>query len=61
MATNDNKRASGIFTNYQQAEQALNPLNQLKETGFAMKNVSVIAKQIDDDEQLGGAETSEII
>ncbi len=56
MATNGNKRAFGIFTNHQQAEQAL---TQLNETGFAMKNVSVIAKQVDDDEHLGGAETSD--
>ena len=52
----DRKRAVGVFSNRQQAEQAL---NELKASNFPMDNVSLIARDADQDEQLGGAHLSD--
>ena len=52
----DRKRAVGVFSNRQQAEQAL---NELKASNFPMDNVSLIARDADQDEQLGGAQMSD--
>jgi hypothetical protein len=54
----DKKRAFGVFSSRQEAEQAL---NELKASGFPMDQVSVIAKDADPNEQLGGAEMSDRI
>ncbi|HEY9725889.1 MAG TPA: general stress protein [Chroococcales cyanobacterium] len=54
----DRKRAFGVFSSRQEAEQAL---NELKASGFPMDNVSIIARDADQDEQLGGAQVSERI
>lgn len=56
MVGNQEKRAVGVFSKRQQAEQAL---NELKASDFSMDKVSIIAKQADPDAQLGGAEMSD--
>ena len=58
MTVSDRKRAVGVFSSRQQAEQAL---NELKASGFPMDNVSIIAKNADHNEQLSGAEMSDRI
>lgn len=58
MTVSDRKRAVGVFSSTQKAEQAL---NELKASGFPMDNVSIIARNVDQDEQLGGAEISDRI
>ena len=54
----DRRRAFGVFSSRQEAEQAF---NELKASGFPMDNVSIIARDADQDEQLGGAQVSERI
>ena len=49
------KHAIGTFPNRQSAEQAL---MELRDTGFPMDKISVIAKNFDRDQQLGGDDTS---
>lgn len=56
MVDHHQKRAIGVFHNRQEAESAL---NDLKATGFSMNNVSIIAKQTDSEEQVGGVEISD--
>jgi hypothetical protein len=56
MNATNHERAFGVFTGRQQAEQALNQLNA---SGFAMDNVSVIAKQSEEDDQLSGVAMSD--
>jgi hypothetical protein len=58
MVVSDKRRAVGVFSKRQEAEQAL---NELKASGFSMDNVSVIARDADQGEQLGGAEISDRI
>ena len=54
----DRRRAFGVFSSRQEAEQAL---NELKSSGFPMDNVSIVARDADQDEQVGGAQVSEQI
>jgi hypothetical protein len=54
----DRKRAFGVFSSRQEAEQAL---NELKASGFSMDSVSIIARDADQTEQLGGAQVSDRI
>lgn len=54
----DRRRAFGVFSNRQEAEQAL---NDLKGSGFPMDNISIIARDADQGDQLGGAEISDRI
>jgi len=50
------RRAVGVFTNRQDAESAL---NEQRNSGFSMDKVSVIAKDADRNDQLGGADMSD--
>ncbi|WP_315787968.1 general stress protein [Fischerella sp. JS2] len=52
MAIQRRKRAVGTFPNRQTAENAL---SRLRDSGFPMDRVSVLAKDIDRNEQIGGA------
>ncbi len=56
MALGLNKRAVGVFSNRRDAEHAL---NELRDSGFPMDKVSVIAKEADHDDQLAGADMSD--
>jgi len=56
MANGQIKHAIGTFPNRQSAEQAL---MELRNTGFPMNRISVIAKNSAPDKQLGGEDTSE--
>lgn len=58
MANSEQKRALGVFANQEQTEQSL---NELQSSGFPMEHVSVVVKQADEAEQLGGAEVSDHI
>jgi Heat induced stress protein YflT len=55
MLVKESKRAVGLFPNRKQAQQAL---NELKDSGFAMDKVSIIAKDAEQGEQIGEAEIS---
>lgn len=48
-----NERAVGVFPNRNKAEEAL---NELRSSGFPMDRVSVLAKDVDRNEQVGGAQ-----
>lgn len=48
-----NERAVGVFPSRNKAEEAL---NELKSSGFPMDRVSVLAKDVDRNEQVGGAQ-----
>lgn len=50
------RRAVGVFPNRRDAEYAL---NELRDSGFPMDNVSVIAKDADRDDRLAGADMSD--
>lgn len=52
------KLAVGVFPNHQDAETAL---NELKASSFSMDKVSIIAKQADEEKQVGGVEMSDRI
>ncbi|WP_026732725.1 general stress protein [Fischerella sp. PCC 9605] len=52
MAIQQRKRAVGTFPNRQTAEAAL---SRLRDSGFPMDRVSVLAKDIDRSDQIGGA------
>jgi hypothetical protein len=56
MANGQLKHAIGTFSNRQSAEQAL---KELRDTGFPINKISVIAKNSDRDKQLGSDDTSE--
>lgn len=56
MVENHHKRAIGVFSDEQAVEQVL---NQLKSSGFAMAQVSIIAKHPDESVQTGGATVSD--
>ncbi|NMG10393.1 general stress protein [Brasilonema sp. UFV-L1] len=55
MAVSNQKRAVGVFGNRKAAEQAL---NELKDSGFSMEKVSIIAKNVDQGEQLANAQVT---
>jgi hypothetical protein len=52
MTSQDYKRAIGTFSNRHQAEQAL---YELRNSGFSMNRVSVLAKDTDHDDKIAGA------
>jgi hypothetical protein len=56
MVVDVQKRAFGVFPSRKQAEQAL---NELKDSGFSMDKVSIIAKQAEENDQLSGAKMSD--
>ncbi|YAF94965.1 MAG: general stress protein [Nodularia sp. CChRGM 3473] len=56
MASQQYKRAIGTFSNRQQAEAAL---NELRNSGFLMDRVSILAKDIDRNDQIAGAEVTD--
>jgi hypothetical protein len=58
MVVSHNKRAFGVFSSRQAAEQAL---NELKASDFPMDKVSILARDADQDEQLGGAQMTDHI
>jgi hypothetical protein len=58
MVENERKHGVGVFSNRQKAEQAL---NELKASGFPMDKVSIIARDADQNEKLGGAQVSDRI
>jgi hypothetical protein len=58
MNATDLSRGLGAFSDQQQTEQSL---NQLKESGFPMEQVSVVAKQADEGEQISNVEMSDQI
>jgi len=53
MVVSSERRAFGVFSSRQKAEQAL---SELKTSGFTMDNVSIIARDAEQGEELGGAE-----
>jgi hypothetical protein len=55
MVLSEQRHAFGVFSNHQETEQAL---NELKNSGFLMEKVSIIAKQTEQDEQLAGTQVS---
>lgn len=56
VASQQNKRAIGVFAKSQVVEQAL---NELKASGFPMEKVSIIAKNVEQGEQPSGAKASD--
>lgn len=58
MTVSEQKHAFGVFANHQEAEEAL---SELKNSGFLMEKVSLIAKQTEQDEQLAGTQVSDHI
>jgi hypothetical protein len=58
MVVTHNKRAFGVFRSRKEAEQAL---NELKASGFSMDNISILAKDANEGEQLSGAELTDRI
>jgi hypothetical protein len=55
MVENNQKRAVGVFSGRQSAEQAL---SELKASGFPMEKVSIIVKDAEQNERLGDTEMS---
>ncbi len=53
MVVSSERRAFGVFSSRQEAEEAL---SELKTSGFPMDNVSLIARDAEQGEELGGAE-----
>jgi hypothetical protein len=58
MVEEHQKRAVGILSKREAAEQAL---NELKASGFSMDKVSIIAKDAEQGDRIGGAEMSDRI
>lgn len=56
MAFGQQKRAVGTFSTRQEAEDAL---NTLRDSGFPMDKVSVLAKDADRGDKIGGAEVTD--
>ena len=56
MAIGEHKRAVGVFSTHREAEQAL---SQLRDTGFPMDKVSVIARDAGRDHEIAGADVSD--
>lgn len=60
MALTNNKRAVGVFSNHQAAENAL---NELRDAGFSMNQVSIIAKdseRLDQSNRIGDTQVQEL-
>jgi hypothetical protein len=55
MAISIQTRAFGILSNREAAEKAL---TELKNFGFAMEKVSIIAKDLEKGDRIGGAKTT---
>lgn len=55
MVVSNQKHAVGVFSSSKAAEQAL---NELKDSGFSMEKVSIIAKDVDQGEQLANAQVT---
>lgn len=55
MISGQHRRAVGVFSSRHEAEHAL---NELRDSGFVMDRVSVVAKDADRADQLGGADMS---
>ena len=55
MAINQQKRAIGVFPDRQDAEQAL---HELRDSGFPMNRVSVVARDADRNDEIAGADVS---
>lgn len=53
-----NKRATGTFSNHQQAKLAL---HELRDSGFNMDQISIIANHVDRNSDMAGAKQSEHI
>jgi hypothetical protein len=53
MVVSSERRAFGVFSSRQEAEQAL---NELKASGFSMDKVSILARDVQQGEELGGVE-----
>ncbi len=61
MTLTNSKRAVGIFSSYQEAENAL---NELRDAGFAMNQVSIVAKdseRLDQSNRIGETRVQELI
>ena len=58
MVVSEQKRAVGVFSDRQQAEQAL---NELKAANFSMEKISLIAKDTEEGDQIGGTQVNERI
>ncbi|MBD2040951.1 general stress protein [Microcoleus sp. FACHB-672] len=58
MVVSEQRRAVGVFSERQQAEQAL---NELKASNFSMDKVSLIAKETEEGDQVSGTQVSERI
>ncbi len=56
MVLSPDKRAVGVFSSRRDAEHAL---SELRDSGFLMDKVSVIAKDADRNDQLSGADMSD--
>ncbi|MBD1839299.1 DUF1269 domain-containing protein [Coleofasciculus sp. FACHB-501] len=56
MMLGQHKRAVGVFSNYRDAEVAL---TELKNSGFSMDNVSVVARDADKGNDIAGADVSD--
>lgn len=52
MALEDYKRAVGVFSNRAQAERAV---KELRRAGFSMEDVSVVGRDVSQDERIAGA------
>lgn len=55
MVVSNQKHAVGVFASRKAGEQAL---NELKSSGFPMEKVSIIAKDVDQGEQLANAQVT---
>jgi hypothetical protein len=58
MALGQHRRAVGVFSSRQDAEYAL---NELRNSGFPMERVSVIARDADRQDDMGGANVSDTV
>jgi hypothetical protein len=56
MANSQHKRAVGVFSSRREAEYAL---HELRDSGFSMDKVSVVAKDVDRGGQIAGADVSD--
>ncbi|HEY9675902.1 MAG TPA: hypothetical protein V6D11_30955 [Waterburya sp.] len=58
MVVSNQRRAFGVFSSRQEAE---NTLNELKASGFSMDKVSIIARDVDQNAELSGVQISDHI
>lgn len=56
MSEANHKRAFGVFSSPQQVEESF---HQLHESGFPMEHVSIVAKQVEEKQELSGAKISD--